>query len=194
MFYWALLLLAIGLFVVVLELFIPSAGILGFLAGGLILAAIIVGFMDDLTSGALILLLTVTALPLLFYAMIKVWPHTPLGRRILLKDLKPDDVLPNRSHYKRKADLEGQIGHAKTKMLPSGTVLINGEKYDAISEGFAIAAGDAVKVVDVRENRIYVQPYRGSVDDEKSLPVRDVDILSQPIEELGLDPIDDPLG
>ena len=193
MFYWALLLLAIGLLVVVLELFVPSAGILGFLAGGLILAAIIVGFMDDLKSGALILLLAVAALPLLFYAMIKVWPHTPLGRRILLKDLKPEDVLPNGSHYKRMLDLEGQLGIAKTKMLPSGTVLINGEKYDAISDGFAVEAGDPIKVVDVRENRIYVQPYDGSVDDAGNLPARDVDILSQPIEELGLDPIDDPL-
>jgi membrane-bound ClpP family serine protease len=194
MFYWALLLLVIGLFVVVLELFVPSAGILGFVAGGLILAAIIVGFIDSLQTGALILFLTVVSLPLLFYGMVKVWPHTPLGRRILLKDIKSEDVLPNSSHYKRKSDLEGQLGIAKTKMLPSGTVLINGEKYDAISDGFAVEAGDPIKVVDVRENRIYVQPYDGSVDDAENLPARDVDILSRPIEELGLDPIDDPLN
>ncbi len=194
MFYWALLLLVIGLFVVVLELFVPSAGILGFVAGGLILAAIIVGFINRLQTGALILFLTVVSLPLLFYGMVKVWPHTPLGRRILLKDIKSEDVLPNSSHYKRKSDLEGQLGIAKTKMLPSGTVLINGEKYDAISDGFAVEAGDPIKVVDVRENRIYVQPYDGSVDDAENLPARDVDILSRPIEELGLDPIDDPLN
>jgi len=194
MFYWALLLLALGLFVIVMELFIPSAGILGFLAGGLILAAIIVGFLDGLNSGAIILLMTVIALPVLFYSMVKVWPHTPLGKRILLKDLKPEDVLPNSSHYQKTVGLLGQLGVAKTKMLPSGTVLINGEKYDAISDGFAVEAGDPVKVVAVRENRIYVQPYDGSVDDVGNLPVRDVDILAQPIEGLGLDPIDDPLG
>lgn len=192
--YWSLLLLVVGLGVVVLELFIPSGGILGFLAAALIIASIVLGFMDGLKSGAVILLLAVIALPALLGAMVKIWPHTPLGKMILLKDLKPEDVMPNSSHYKRKESLEGQLGIAKTKMLPSGMVLINGEKYDAISEGFAVEAGDPVKVVDVRENRIYVQPYDGSVEDVSDLPVRDRDILSQSIEELGLESLDDPLG
>ncbi|MFT7633490.1 MAG: membrane-bound ClpP family serine protease [Mariniblastus sp.] len=192
--YWALILLAAGLLVVVVELFLPSAGILGILAGILIVSSIVVGFFDGLFSGALMLLLTVICLPVLLYAMVKLWPHTPLGKRILLKDLKPEDVLPNHSHYENKKLLEGEIGIAKTKMLPSGTVLIQGEKYDAVSEGFAIEAGDLVKVVAVRQNRIYVEPHDGSVSDDLEPSTRAQDILAQPIEGLGLDPIDDPLG
>ena len=195
MIYWALLLLAIGLCVVVLELFLPSAGMLGILAGALIVTSIVLGFMDGLKTGALMLLITVIALPTLLGVMVKIWPHTPLGKLILLKDLKPEDVLPNQSQRKeRKTNLEGQLGVAKTKMLPSGIVIINGEKYDAISEGFAVEAGDPIKVTSVRENRIYVQPYDGTVVDPEDLPARDRDILAQPIEELGLESLDDPLG
>lgn len=195
MFYWALLLLLSGLFVVALELFVPSAGILGVIAAALIIGGITVGFTDSLATGAMMLMIAVVALPILLAVMFKVWPHTPLGKRILLKDLKPEDVLPIKSHYKkRNQSLVGQLGVAQTKMLPSGIVLVNGEKFDAISEGFAIEEGDAIKVVNVREHRIYVQPYDGEVDDTSDLPVRDRDILSQPIEELGIDPIDDPLG
>jgi len=73
-------------------------------------------------------------------------------------------------------------------------VVIDGEKFDAISEGFAIDQGDAVKIIAVREHRIYVQPYEGDIADAADLPVRDGDILSQPIEELGIDSIDDPLA
>jgi membrane-bound ClpP family serine protease len=160
----------------------------------LIITSIVLGFMDGLNSGALMLLVTVIALPVLFWLMVKVWPHTPLGKRILLHDLKPEDILPNSSHYKRKDTLVGQLGVAKTKMLPSGMVVINGEKYDAISAGFAVDAGDPIKVVSVREHRIYVQPYDGTVDDTTDLPARDRDILTQPIEEFGLDALDDPLG
>ena len=192
--YWALLLLAIGLGFVVLELFVPSGGILGFMAAALIIASIVLGFMEGLNSGALILLLAVIALPILLAAMIKLWPLTPLGKMILLKDLKPEDVLPKKSHYQRRASLDGQLGVAKTKMLPSGMVVINGEKYDAISDGFAIEAGDPIKVIAVRENRIYVQPYDASVEDASDLPVRDRGVLSQPIEELGLESFDDPLS
>lgn len=194
MIYWAFLLLAIGLFVVVLELFLPSGGILGVVAGVLIVTSIVLGFMDGIKSGALVLMVSVIALPTLLGAMVKIWPHTPLGKLILLKDLKPEDVLPNRSHHQRRANLEGQLGVAKTKMLPSGTVVINGEKYDAISDGFAIDIGDPIKVVSVRENRIHVQPYDASVDDASDLPARDRDILSQPIEELGIESLEDPLG
>ena len=141
------------------------------------------------------LLLAVVALPVLLTMMFKVWPHTPLGKRILLKDLKSEDVLPKKSHYKKRNDsLVGKLGIARTKMLPSGIVVIDGEKFDAISEGFAIDQGDTVKIVDVREHRSYVQPYEGDVTDATNLPVRDGDILSTPIEELGIDSIDDPLA
>ena len=193
--YWALILLLAGLCAVALELFVPSAGIIGIIAATLILSGIVVGFMDGLTTGALMLLIAVIALPVLLTMMFKVWPHTPLGKRILLKDLKSEDVLPKKSHYKKRNDsLVGKLGIARTKMLPSGIVVIDGEKFDAISEGFAIDQGDTVKIVDVREHRIYVQPYEGDVTDAANLPVRDGDILSTPIEELGIDSIDDPLG
>ena len=193
--YWALILLLAGLCAVALELFVPSAGIIGIIAATLIMSGIVVGFMDGLTTGALMLLIAVVALPVLLTMMFKVWPHTPLGKRILLKDLKSEDVLPKKSHYKKRNDsLVGKLGIARTKMLPSGIVVIDGEKFDAISEGFPIDQGDAVKIVDVREHRIYVQPYDGDVTDAANLPVRDGDILSTPIEELGIDSIDDPLG
>lgn len=194
MIYWAFLLLAIGLFLVILELFLPSAGMLGIFAGILIVTSIVFGFMDGLKSGALILLIAVIALPALLWAMLKIWPHTPLGRMILLHDLKPEDVLPNQPHHVHHASLEGQLGVAKTKMLPSGIVVINGEAYDAISDGFAIDIGDPIKVVSIRENRIHVQPYDATITDTSDLPARDRDILSQPIEELGIDSLDDPLG
>jgi len=193
--YWALILLIAGLCAVALELFVPSAGIIGVIAATLIVAGIVVGFAESLSTGALMLMIAVVALPVLLTVMFKIWPHTPLGKRILLKDLKPEDVLPKKSHYKKRNDsLVGKLGIAKTKMLPSGIVVIDGEKFDAISEGFPIDQGDAVKIIAVREHRIYVQPYEGDVADAAELPVRDRDILSQPIEELGIDSIDDPLA
>lgn len=194
MMFWAFILLGLGLAVVVLELFLPTAGILGIVAAVLIISSIVLGFTEGLKSGALVLLVAVVALPSLLALMVKVWPHTPLGKRILLDDLKSEDVLPNSSHYTRKKDLVGRLGLAKTKMLPSGIVVIDGEKFDAISDGFPIAQGDPIKVVAVRENRIYVQPYSGEVTDADQLPPRDRDVLSQPIEELGLDALDDPFA
>lgn len=194
MIYWAFFLLAIGLFAVVLELFVPSAGILGIVAGLLIVTAVVLGFMESVSYGVVLLTAAIVTIPGLLALMVKVWPYTPIGKRILLKDLKPEDVLPNYIENKeRKERLEGQLGIAQTKMLPSGIVLVNGEKFDAVSEGFAVDEGDSIRVMSVRGNHVYVEPYYGEVDAQLELPPRDLDILSQPIEELGIDPLDNPL-
>lgn len=195
--YYSLALLAAGLLVVVIELFIPSAGALGILAGALIIGSIVMGFYDSVNSGLLVLALAIVSLPAILALMVHVWPHTPLGKRILLDERDEDDILPPPNE--RWSRLAGQVGIAKTKMLPSGTVLINGEKFDAVSDGFPIESGDPIVVIEVRENRIYVQPFDGTLPqaDEKTDPSKelgDADLLAQPIEELGLDGLEDPLG
>lgn len=194
MIYWAFLLLAIGLLAVVLELFVPSAGVLGITAGILIVISVVLGFMESVSSGVILLAVAIVTIPGMLALMVKIWPYTPIGKRILLKDLKPEDVLPNYTENKeQKERLEGQLGIAQTKMLPSGIVMVDGEKFDAVSEGFAVEAGDSVRVISVRGNHVYVEPYRGEVDTPDELPPRDLDILSRPIEELGIDPLDNPL-
>lgn len=191
LFFWSLVLIFTGLCVVLVELFIPSAGMLGILASILLVSGIVCAFFSDFNTGAMVLLATVLALPILLFAMIKVWPKTPIGRRILLKDMRLEEVLPDNPFAD---DLIGQLGVAKTKMLPSGIVIINHQKFDAVSDGFPIEEGQAIKVVAIRGNHIYVEPFDGEVEDVSDMPVRDRDILSQPIEELGIDSLDEPLG
>lgn len=185
-FYLSLILIGIGFLVVFLEFFVPSAGMLGVLSAVLIISGIVAAFFHSLSFGTLMLLITVVAIPIIFACMIKIWPHTPIGKRILIGDLTDEDVLPNDEHYTRLESFIGQLGVAKTKMLPSGIVVIDGEKLDAVSDGFAIEPGDPIKVVGVRANRIYVQPFDGDVKDANDVPARDRDVLSQPIDELGI--------
>ena len=47
---------------------------------------------------------------------------------------------------------------------PAGTAEFDGERYDVVAEGLAIAAGRAVKVVDVEGNRIVVRETETSAD------------------------------
>ncbi len=188
--YWSILLICIGFVVVFLELFLPSAGTLGVTAGILLVSGIVVAFFHSLQAGAMVLLVTVMALPLLLALMVKVWPHTPIGRRIILGQMSADEVMPISETNTEIRSLVGQLGTAKTKMLPSGIIIVNDKKYDALSDGFAIEAGQPIKVSAVKGNHIIVQPFDGETDDADDLPVRDRDVLSQPIEELGLGELD----
>ena len=88
-------------------------------------------------------------------------------------------------------------------MLPSGAIRIDGQIIDAVSHSGAIEEGQPVIVIEVRGNRMVVRPADPrdlSVEQtgsEGSLLVESVeteDLLSKPIEELGLESLDDPLG
>jgi len=184
MFYTALILLIAGFCILALELFVPSAGLLGAFAGCMIIASVVMAFLTSWYTGMFFLIAILLLLPVMLILMIKIWPHTPIGKRLLSDDETLTDVLPQGKHYDR-SDLAGKTGIAKTMMLPSGQVVIDGQKYDAISDGFAIEAGDRVKVVSIKENRIHVQP----CDDDEGLqeePTVD-DVIDQPIQKFDLD-------
>ncbi len=82
----------------------------------------------------------------------------------------------------------GKIGVAKTLMMPSGAVLVDGQTIDALSEGMPIEAGQRIQVIEVHGSRVVVRPA-----DESDSTASD-DVLSQPIESLGLDSLEDPLA
>lgn len=189
--YWSFLLLAAGFAFVFLEAFLPSAGLLGITAACFMIAGIVCAFVESYYSGAIVLLLTFMAVPIYLALMVHIWPHTPIGKMVLLNDPKTDPNDPDDELYQRMTNLVGRLGVAKSEMVLSGQILVEDEKYDAVSDGFPIEVGSPIKVVAVKGNRIYVQAYDGDIQSSEDLPVRDRDVLSTPIEELGIDLSDD---
>ena len=188
--YWTILLIAAGFVVIFLELFVPSAGILGVVAGICLISGIIVGFTDSVQTGLIALLSVLIMLPIMLSLMIKAWPHTPIGRRILIGPMPSEKVVPQGEYYDEIQSLVGRLGVAKTKMLPSGIVVIDGKKFDSISDGMPLDAGDTIKVIAVKGNRVVVAKYDGEPDQ----PTSTTDLLSQPLDELGLDNLEEPLS
>jgi len=187
---WSILLIALAFGVIVLELFVPSAGLLGVLAAVLIVSGIIVAFLSSVQAGVTVLATTALTLPLLIIFLLKLWPNTPIGRKVLIGTLNEDDVLPRDEHYQRLQSLQGKTGIAKSMMLPSGMVAIDGKSYDAISDGFAIEPGEPVQVIAIRTNKVVVRKVDPAELAVSSSGDSD-DLLSQPIDQLGIDPIEE---
>jgi membrane-bound serine protease (ClpP class) len=184
---WSALLLLLGLMLVIVEVFVPSGGVLGFLAIGSLMSGIIMAFYHSGAEiGFLFLTLTAVAVPTVLVIAFRWWPKTPMGRRLLLEVPTSEEVLPDTPERRTLRQLVGKLGVAKTVMLPSGAVSIAGQTIDALSEGTPIEAGQRVRVIEVRGNRVVVRA------DDQAQPTDDV--LSQPIESLGLDSLDDPLA
>jgi membrane-bound ClpP family serine protease len=155
---WAILLLVLGTGLVVLEIFFPSAGILGFLAAVALLGAIVMGFYQGPLTGILILAGVVAGLPTVIVLGFKYWPKTAMGRRVLLMAPTSEEVLPNDPEKELLKSLIGRTGRAKSKMLLSGVITIGGRTVDAVSESMPIEVGQAVLVVQVHGREVVVRP------------------------------------
>jgi len=182
---WALLLLLTGLGLAALEMFVPSGGILGFLATCAFIGSIVLGFRHSATYGIGLILVTLFGVPIIISVGLALWPHTSMGRRILLNVPTSEEVLPEDPHKKALKNLVGQVGVAKTKMLPSGVIFINGRNIDAISEGVPIEPGQLVRVIEVRSNRVMVRPVSAETQ-----PVDLEDPLSRPVDSVIPDPFE----
>ena len=187
---WPLALLLVGLLFILLEMFIPSGGVLGFLAGAAVIAAIVMAFITGgMGTGTVFLAATMVLVFAAVGTAVKVWPHTPIGRMIMIQPSdRPTGVS---AEIETLYELVGRQGTAKCEMLPAGMIEIDRRTFDAISEGQPIEQGDPVEVVAVRGGHVVVR--RGGNGQETPDSTPD-DILSQPIETVGLEALDDPLG
>ncbi len=187
---WAILLLIFGLGLGALEVVFPSGGLLGIGSAVAILCAIILAFQQGATAGFSVLVTAVVVLPVLLVVALKWWPETAIGRRVLLGIPTDEETLPDTPRRRTLENLIGQVGTAKTKMLPAGAAVFEGQTIDAISEGAPIEPGQTIRVVNVRSNRVVVR----AVDEPLSpaSPLSPDDPLSQPIDTIASDPFDEP--
>jgi membrane-bound ClpP family serine protease len=183
--YYSIILLLLFYFLLILEFFLPTGGMLGAAAVAAFIATIVVAFSHSITAGVTMLVIAVATTPIVFLGMVKVWPHTPIGRRMLNR--RPGelfDATPVRttSQGTPLGELVGRIGLAKTNLLPSGTVTIDSQKLDAISTGMPIDAGTRVVVINTDAGKIHVRAAEEDEHDRRSDPPKSPPSLEKPLE------------
>lgn len=191
---YSLALFALFCVLLVGEFFVPSAGMVGVAAAIAAITSISIAFTHSLTAGVAMMALTVAATIGILYAMVHHWPHTTVGRLILNRrpgqiDEPTESVL--RSGEKRK-DLVGRIGVAKTNLLPSGLVIIQGARLDAVSAGSPIDAGTEVVVISAIAGKIRVRAAeRSDLAPEQVTVQRKTEAIEATLESLDLDGLDE---
>jgi membrane-bound ClpP family serine protease len=149
----------LGLIFLALEFFVPSGGSLALMCALSFVAAIVVGFMADRWMGVAVLLAVCVVVPSAMSAAVRWWPDTPVGRLMLFQPPRSsDEVLPETLTYRGLKDLVGRRGQARGLMVPSGSVIVEGKTYDAISEGMPIEPLEPVVIVGVSTQRLIVRP------------------------------------
>lgn len=152
----AALLLLLAFVLLVLELFLPSGGLLGLGATAAVVAAIVIGFLHSFTVGCGILILVALGIPLTVWLVLKLWPRTPIGKRMLNVDPEAEAARRAEQEAARRL-LLGRRGVAKMDLLPNGRIVLDGKAFDAVSVGGLIERGEPIEVVNVVAGKIQVR-------------------------------------
>lgn len=159
---WIVALFLVGLAVMVLEVFVPSGGVLGFLSVLAIGAAIVTAFVEQGAGfGMAVIGVAFLAVPTVLAGAFRVFPETPLGRRVLPPPPAADEVRPGAARRRRLEALVGRRGRAVGELVPWGMIEIDGVACEAVSETGPIVAGAAVEVVGIDAAAVVVRAVAG---------------------------------
>lgn len=79
----------------------------------------------------------------------------------MLDELVLDERQQNRDGYTSvidKSKFLGAVGVCVTDLRPAGTIMIDGEPVDVVTEGNFVKQGGSVKVINVDGSRVMVRP------------------------------------
>jgi membrane-bound ClpP family serine protease len=143
---------ALGIFAGLLEVFIPSFGILGAVAFGLFAWSLYLIFTNiSGTAGILVVILDIILIPVFIFIWLKMLGRSPLA---LKKELNKEQGVVSQAK-----ELESYInmkGVALTDLRPAGMAEINNKRLDVVTDGEYIEANTPVVVREVSGNRIVV--------------------------------------
>jgi membrane-bound serine protease (ClpP class) len=178
--------LALALALVLIDLIVPSAGILLVLAIISGIAADIFAFRSSTQAGLWMLIGELAAIPIGLWIFAKFWASTPMGKRMIIEPPKP---IPFAWETGQSV---GKIGTAVDDFLPTGRIEIDGKLFDAVGRAGPIKNGQRVLVVAEEMGQLFVVPdttnetfpLRGNVDADGSPSL--VDSMNQPAKNFGL--------
>lgn len=148
------ILFGIGIILILIEIFMAGFGLFGILGIISIIASIVVGSFSTthiLLSILIAIFITIVASVIVF----KYFGYRgPLKRLVLLTSTSTEKGYVSNEN---REDLVGKIGIAETPLRPSGTVIVDEERLDVVSEGGYIEKGKKIKIISSVGSRIVVR-------------------------------------
>ena len=142
---------------IVLELFIPSQGVLTIAAAASLIFGIVECFLVSPWLGFIVTVVTAAALPVFILALVRIWPDTWIGKRVAIRKAQkamPGGSIPDAGELDK---LLGQSGQAITDLRPVGAGMFGDERVDCVAETGQIDKGSEVTVIRVEGVRVVVR-------------------------------------
>lgn len=149
---WAILLGAAGVVLILLDLVVPSHGVLSVIGVLSVTAGIAVCFRINRWLGMGVLAASLVLAPLAFHWFSYVWPKTRMARGLVLAATEPEKpgATPLPVHI-------GQVGRSVSELRPAGVCEFGGVRVEAVSDVGMVAPGQRVEVIEIVNRRPVVR-------------------------------------
>ncbi len=160
----AILTLALGLALLVAEVFIPSGGLIMTAAAITLVVSIWAAWhawfkTDQMTLFMAYVLALLVLFPSVLGTAFYIFPRTEYGKR-LMNPPSLEEMEPYTAETERLSKLIGLTGTTLTRLAPGGLVLVDGKRLHAESEGMLLAPQTPIKVLAKKGNRLLVRQIR----------------------------------
>jgi membrane-bound serine protease (ClpP class) len=160
---WGLILLGIALLLLMVEIFVPSMGVITFTSGVVAIVGIVLLFRVSAAWGITGLLTMMVLGPIVVMFGLQVLPHTTMGKKLLYGETGKAEVAvrDDPEGAEALARLIGAEGVVLVDLRPMGVIKVGDRKLDAVSEISFVRAGARVRVTAADGMTIRVRPVEG---------------------------------
>lgn len=148
-------LIILGVLLIMAEVYlIPGLNVVGVFGALMMLAAVVLAFMEAGMIGGVMAMLS--AIGLSGGSLWWLWKSGAWDRFVLSSSLRTDERMLAREGEARSRYL-GRQGVALTPLRPTGVAEIEGERIEVVTEGDFISAGSRIKVVAMDRRKYFVR-------------------------------------
>ena len=159
--FYGVVLIAVAAALFAIEVFLPTGGVIGVMAGLAAVAGVFCLFKMNTTAGALGAGVVLLATPVLLVLAVNIWPDTPFGQWVThTRDPSPptDPADGGGSTDGKTPIAAGDVGRTATPLRPVGVCILHGRRQECFARSGGLDVGVEVEVVSVSGHDIYVRP------------------------------------
>ena len=149
---WIVIILFVAGVTLLFSEFLLPGGFLGVIGGIMVIASVIVGWLTFPEYGLFIFggefVGVIIGLVLGFYVMSKTGARSHL--------VMGAEQVKSEGYFSPSEDpaLVGQLATVQTALRPAGSIVYDGKRIDAVSDGTFIDAGNTVRIIEVEGHRV----------------------------------------
>ena len=150
-------LFALGILLLLLEFFvIPGFGIAGIAGAFCIFGSILWSYnITGIEEGLWVLAFALVGTIFGFFILAKLLPKIAQRNSFFLNENLDQD--PDEMGEAKLIPFLNKTGIAETVLRPSGIIIVEGNRIDAVSKGEFIEKGDKIKIAEIKGNRVVIE-------------------------------------